>query len=702
MKKIFIYAPLLFSLHISHIVCVLTDEQKKHSMEEHRNHALHEAVRLGSGDFVQRLLDMGTNPNIADKYGLTPLDKAVCKGNNGIVQKLLDAGASPNTSDVWGCCKPLHFAVKRGDLKNVQALLVAGANPDDIDIHGDTALHEAVRFVKHEIVQALVDAGADIHIKNKLGCTPFSIATTWKWDNTAKALCAPPAKERGAVTTGDNTTLLNAILSVAKNNTTTSAPKTVEKDVVKNTNVPLTLTQVQESIDAKVPSLQPIGMAVLFNAVLSEALAETTVHEAISYNDDDTTFEVSQPYNDPKELSATMMGYSDVVVIRNNDGCLPATVERQDSKDDSTLCAASLSHVPARGLILHEAIEKGSAQEVKILIAGYPAELNSIDVYGNTPLQKAICAGGVDIVEELLIAGADLNIVNKDGMTPLHLAIMKNNIDIVRTLLAFKADPKILFRNATALDMAKYYSYFEIVKLLEDTCAHRKDDVHQDVYQVVLENVNAQEVKKLLDDRGDLNVEGENGLTPLGNAINEGNIEAVQEFLLAGANPNATDRWNVHTPLHLAVMYKQVETIKALLAFNADTCIATQNGTALDLAKKHYPDPEIMKLLEDACIRSKIDLHEAIKKENVKEVEELLVNGADPNTIDQYNYFTPLHLAVKTKNIEIIRLLHRFNANSKIITQVGTALDMAKKSKNAEIIKLFADSPNNCRYCGVQ
>lgn len=68
----------------------------------------------GSGCFqmVQKLLEMGIDPNSADEMGRTPLHVAACKGFSDIVGLLVTSGANPNLRDCVGnTVKMLYIAV---------------------------------------------------------------------------------------------------------------------------------------------------------------------------------------------------------------------------------------------------------------------------------------------------------------------------------------------------------------------------------------------------------------------------------------------------------------------------------------------------------------------------------------------------------------------------------------------------------------
>ena len=83
----------------------------------------------------------------------------------------------------------LHGAVYAKALDTVQGMLRAGADPNDQDDDGLTPLHVAVILDRPEIVEVLLEGGADQRIQDfVLGWTPLHYAAAEKSTASAKIL----------------------------------------------------------------------------------------------------------------------------------------------------------------------------------------------------------------------------------------------------------------------------------------------------------------------------------------------------------------------------------------------------------------------------------------------------------------------------------------------------------------------------------
>lgn len=100
--------------------------------------AMHIVVGRRDLEWVQLLLALKANPDIADNRGVTPLMLAVQQGWLEGMQQLLVGKVRVDATNATGET-PLIYAVHRRDSGMIRALLKAGANPDRADNSGRTA-----------------------------------------------------------------------------------------------------------------------------------------------------------------------------------------------------------------------------------------------------------------------------------------------------------------------------------------------------------------------------------------------------------------------------------------------------------------------------------------------------------------------------------------------------------------------------------
>ena len=138
--------------------------------------ALHWAIYHDDGEMVAALLRAGASVKVANRYGVTPLSLACSTGNSALVDVLLKSGADPNVA-LPGGETPLMTASRSGALASVKAFLARGVPVDAKDeVRGQTALMWAAAEGHADVVQALVDAGANIKTRVATGLTPLLFA----------------------------------------------------------------------------------------------------------------------------------------------------------------------------------------------------------------------------------------------------------------------------------------------------------------------------------------------------------------------------------------------------------------------------------------------------------------------------------------------------------------------------------------------
>lgn len=131
--------------------------------------ALFLAAELGNVEITKLLLDNGANARQTNKTQSTPLHRASQKGNLGVVKLLLAAGASPIAKKDNGDT-PLGLARIAGHSAILEELDI-----DHRDKDGRTRLFHACAKESSEEIQALLEAKANVRIKDNDGRGPLDI-----------------------------------------------------------------------------------------------------------------------------------------------------------------------------------------------------------------------------------------------------------------------------------------------------------------------------------------------------------------------------------------------------------------------------------------------------------------------------------------------------------------------------------------------
>lgn len=111
---------------------------------------------------------------------------------------------------------------------------------------------------------------------------------------------------------------------------------------------------------------------------------------------------------------------------------------------------------------LLKAIKKGDVEQVKNLIA-QGVDVNCVNAFDESALGVAVRDGKVEIIKLLIAAGADVNRINTFQETVLMAAVKDGNLEIVKLLIGAGAD--IHYKNRfdeSAFTIAKKYKFTEI------------------------------------------------------------------------------------------------------------------------------------------------------------------------------------------------------------------------------------------------
>jgi len=327
--------------------------------------SLHIAVQLGAIASIKTFIENGTDINLKDDRGCTPLYYAVVHAKKDIVRLLVAEGADVNLMPKNNYSL-LRLAVWNKDIDTVKLLVDKGLKADVKDIDGLTAFRVAALQGSRDIVEFFLSKGAqipafhlaacmgdvsqvktfveqkaDINIKDEFGWTPLYWATSLGQTEVAKFLVSKGAD-------------VNA------------------KDSSNRT---------------------PLHQAVVTG---NEKLAELFIANSADIN-------AKNNYGQTPLYTAVIMGQTSLVELLFKKG-------------------ADLQSSTTRGqTLLSLGISRGNIEIVELLINN-GADINSRDSYGQTPLHSAARVGDVNIVKLLISKGANINAMNKWNRTPLDLA----------------------------------------------------------------------------------------------------------------------------------------------------------------------------------------------------------------------------------------------------------------------------------------
>ena len=146
---------------------------------------------------IKDLLDKGADINTHNEWGLTPVMLAAQYNHSVVVLKaIIEAGADIHEAEPKYRSNALHLAANSSkNPKVIEALLDAGANIDARNYLGETALIMAVNSNDEtKITTQLIKSGADINARDYQGHSVLDYAK-----NAKKTYIINLLKDKGAV-----------------------------------------------------------------------------------------------------------------------------------------------------------------------------------------------------------------------------------------------------------------------------------------------------------------------------------------------------------------------------------------------------------------------------------------------------------------------------------------------------------------------
>ncbi|KAK7971461.1 hypothetical protein PG989_016477 [Apiospora arundinis] len=289
-------------------------------------------------------------------------------------------------------------------------------------------------------------------------------------------------------------------------------------------------------------------------------------------------------------------------------------------------------------------------------------------------VSEAAYNGWVDVVSDLIAAGADKDKRDGDFETAWHQAAYYGYMDIADILAKSGADPNLRDRHGqTPLMMAAASSDTKMLKRLPDCGADvnlQDNDGDTALHSLANRGKNdeAVEMISLLCDNG-ANTELENdiGNTPLVQTTSCDNITALKSLMSKGATLTAKNQLG-SSVLHLASLYSCTQVMRFLfnsrdmdeteltaIACNNDDCDATPDSSP----ECQHSQCQVVDLASLNCanIHGRWPLHGAARYGEVEYAQYLCNFDPDQVHREDEDGYTPLHVAVFFKKSAMVDFL---------------------------------------------
>ncbi|XP_072311345.1 poly [ADP-ribose] polymerase tankyrase-1-like [Eucyclogobius newberryi] len=601
------------------------------------------------------------------------------------------AGCSGATGgNANGAFRELFEACRNGDVSRVKKLVDAvNVSAKDMAGRKSTPLHFAAGFGRKDVVDHLLQTGANVHARDDGGLIPLHNACSFGHSEVVSLLLCQGADPNAR----DNWNY-----------------------------TPLHEAAIKGKIDVCI---------VLLQHGADPNIRNTDGKSALDLAEPSAKAVLTGEYKKDELLEAARSGNEEKLMAL----LTPLNVN----------CHASDGR---KSTPLHLAAGYNRVRIVQLLLQ-HGADVHAKDKGGLVPLHNACSYGHYEVTELLLKHGACVNAMDLWQFTPLHEAASKNRVEVCSLLLSHGADPTLLnCHSKSSVDMAPTPELKE--RLMYEFKGHsllqaaREADMAKAKKTLALEIINfkhphthetalhcavasphpkRKQVTELLLRKGaNVNEKNKDFMTPLHVAAERAHNDIIEVLQKHGAKVNALDTLG-QTALHRAALAGHLQTCRLLLGYGADASLVSLQGfTAAQMGNEavqqilneNVPvrnsdvdyrlleaakagDLDTVKSLctaqnvncRDLEGRHSTPLHFAAGYNRVSVVEYLLHHGADVHAKDKGG-LVPLHNACSYGHYEVAELLVRHGASVNVADLWKfTPLHEAAAKGKYEICKLL-------------
>ena len=332
---------------------------------------------------------------------------------------------------------------------------------------------------------------------------------------------------------------------------------------------------------------------------------------------------------------------------------------------------------------------------------------HQLSTFGFTALHLAILGKQHEMTQWLINEDANLESEDFDQETPILTAAYQDDVDVLECLLQNGANTEIasIWGDTPLLRSIKHSSISQ-VKLLLDYGAHIDTTNHsaESALHIAVSAQDFAKVKLLIDLGANVNIIDNQGRTPLHEAIETGAVEIAKCLLAVGAATDIQDRSN-RTPLEIAFTRHDFVATELLLENGATPddhnlpALPTEmdaedispeeavesDDHKINMLVRHYKTSSTT-----TTIYPSSTLYLAAEAGDVEQVSSILESGGYANSRNGERALTPLEIATRKRNGEVIETLLRHNAVIKHhVTRGPSSLAYAIKQRQSNTTRLL-------------
>jgi len=522
------------------------------------------AIRTANREAVQQYY-ANNNPNgflMINGVRTTPLIWAIDNGKYSIAKLLIDLGANPNlyvqAQGQIAEKAPLISAIKIGNVTFINWLLGHGAN---VNMANGNALHYFLGTnwpkMHPELIQTFLQAGAVVNAQDAKSRTPLMILA-----------------KKPDITTSD---LVKALLDAGADIT---IKDTSDKDALQVAIDADNFSFVQQLIETPTFKLLENDGGHLLKQIKSivDDIEREIESQQNNYNNNygppriDRTL-ANKSYAGRQLITAMQDKLKEEKVQeRLRIKALLGTVEGKSDEEKAIIlqqAIASLTKImhPAEITVFQQVVHNGDIDMIKLLIdAGI--DVNERAPEGSLTLEIAIRSqhSSIEMLQALVNAGADVNQLGESGFPPAMEAVRESNHEALDFLLDNGATMNIEF-----LMSAVYRGIHDMIDHLIERGAdinEATDDTGETALTMAISEQKRESAIHLINLGANVNL-SDTKYAPLHYAILNNEPGMVQELLVAGADPTTPAVVDGETPLMMATRLGNDEIVTMLQEYLA-------------------------------------------------------------------------------------------------------------------------------------